>query len=96
MNMPSRNEPGDPRAAAGLVTILANASCPHCMRATDTLTDWCCEAGIPVAGLDVARHREAANERHIEHSPAIVFAIGGQERVFAGMPTHAEFTQLTR
>lgn len=96
MSMPLRNEPGDPRAAAGLVTILANAACPHCLHATDTLTDWCCEVGIPVAGLNVAHHREAADERNIEHSPALVFAIGGRERVFAGMPTHEEFVRFTR
>lgn len=88
--MPPRNDAG------GLLTILANASCPHCVHATDTLTDWCSEAGIPVAGLDVAHFREFADEHRIEHSPSILYRTGERERVFSGMPTHDEFLRFTR
>lgn len=87
--MPARNDP------RGLVTILANADCPHCVHATDTLTDWCCEAGIPVAGLDVTRHRELAQRFDVEGSPALVYQTAAGEEVFTGIPTHDEFLRLT-
>lgn len=90
MSMAQRNDP------SGLVTILANADCPHCVHATDTVTDWCREAGITVAGLDVAHHREVADKLHVEHSPAVVYRVGGTDRVFPGFPTHEEFLQFTR
>lgn len=90
MSMALRNDP------RGLVTILANADCPHCVQATDTVTDWCCEAGLTVAGLDVAHHPEVAQMLHVEHSPAVVYRVGANERVFPGFPTHAEFLRFTR
>lgn len=75
-----------------LVTILANAECPHCVQATETLTGWCCAEGIPVAGLDVRRHPEAAEAWRVEHSPALLLEADHEPtRVFAGLPTHAEF-----
>lgn len=82
---------------AGLVTILANAECPHCVHATDTLTDWCCEAGLPVAGVDLAHHPEAGTAWGIERSPSLVYsAADGRPRLFAGFPTRAQFQRLTR
>ena len=78
----------------GLVTILANADCPHCVQATDRLTEWCCEAGVPVAGLDLARHPEAALRRDVEHSPAIVYEAPEGTRIFAGFPSHEQFERL--
>lgn len=88
--MAPRNDPG------GLLTILANADCPHCVQATDTLTDWCCEAGIPVAGLDIAHHEDVAQKLHVEHSPSVLYRVAGRERMFAGFPTHEEFLRFTR
>lgn len=78
------------------MTILANSECPHCVHATDTLTAWCLDAGLPVAGVDLVRHPQAAWKRNVEHSPSVVFEAPGGARVFAGFPTHAEFDRLTR
>lgn len=78
----------------GLVTILANADCPHCAKASDTLAQWCAEAGVPVAGLDLTRHPEAALRRDVEHSPAVLYEVAGRQRIFPGFPTHAEFDRL--
>lgn len=77
-----------------LVTILANADCPHCAHATDALTEWCCEAGIPVAGVDVAHHPEVATRWGVEHSPAVLYETQGRTSVLAGFPSHAEFRDL--
>lgn len=85
-SMPARNDP------SGLVTILANPGCPHCVHATDTLTEWCVEAGLPVAGIDLAHHPGPAVRLGIEHSPSIVY----RGRVLAGLPTHDEFLRFTR
>lgn len=80
-----------------LVTILANARCPHCVQATDTLTEWCCEAGLPVAGIDLAHHPDVGARWAIEHSPAIVYHDArGADHVYTGFPSHEEFLQLTR
>lgn len=79
----------------GLVTILANPECPHCVHATDLVTDWCCEADLPVAGVDLAQHPQAAQPWALESSPAVVYEDGGRRRVFAGFPTHEEFLALT-
>lgn len=81
-----------------LVTILANADCPHCVQATDTLTDWCWDAGLPVAGVDVRHHPEEAERWRVEHSPALVVEADRDRpaRVFAGIPTHAEFLTFVR
>lgn len=78
-----------------LVTILANAGCPHCVHATDMLTDWCCEQGLAVAGIDVLHHPDAAARWNLEGSPAVVVERGGTAHVFAGFPTHDEFARLT-
>lgn len=79
-----------------LVTILANPTCPHCVLATDTLTDWCCAEGLPVAGIDLAHHPKAGQRWSLEHSPSVVVqADAGPTRVFAGFPSHAEFLALT-
>ena len=87
--MPTRNDPRE------LVTILANAECPHCVQATDTLTQWCCEEGLPVAGVDVAHHPEIAQRWDLEHSPAVIYDTGRGARVFPGFPSHAEFLRFT-
>lgn len=84
-----------PAALRGLVTILANSDCPHCVQATDTLTGWCCDAGLPVAGIDLLRHPEAATERNVEHSPSVLYQSPTGPRIYAGFPTHAEFERLT-
>lgn len=82
---------------AGLVTILANPECPHCVHATDTVAAWCVEMGLPVAGVDILHHPEMALDLRIEHSPAILFDRGGgRAAIFAGLPTHAEFVALAR
>ena len=87
--MAARNDP------RGLLTILANADCPHCVHATDTLTDWCCEEGIPVAGLDITRYRELARQLQVQESPALVYRTAAGQQVYAGIPTHEEFLRLT-
>ena len=79
-----------------LVTILANPTCPHCVQATDTLTQWCCDEGIPVAGIDLEHHPEAGQRWALEHSPAVVFDAAGGPRLYAGFPTHEEFLRLAR
>lgn len=84
-----------PAGAQGLVTILANSDCPHCVHATDTLTAWCCDAGLPVAAIDLSRHPEVATERNVEHSPSVVYQAAGGPRIFPGFPSHEEFDRLT-
>lgn len=81
-----------------LVTILANPSCPHCVHATDTLTAWCEEAGVPVAGLDALHHPEEVARYQIEQSPSLLIdaGTGDPPRVYTGFPDHAEFLALTR
>lgn len=80
--------------AIGL-TILANSHCPHCVQAVDHLTDWAVEEGIRVAGLDLWQHPEAGDWLEAEHSPLLVFE-APTDRVYVGMPTHAEFVRLVR
>lgn len=80
-----------------LVTILANPECPHCVQATDTMTTWCEEAGLPVAGVDIAHHPEVAQRWKLEHSPALLIDRGdGRTSVFPGFPTHEEFLAWAR
>lgn len=81
----------------GIVTILANPECPHCVHATDKLTEWCCEIGAPVAGVDVLHHPEVAKRWNLEESPSILLERpGGPPKIFAGFPTHAEFLRFMR
>jgi glutaredoxin len=79
----------------GLVTILANPECPHCVHATDLVTDWCCEMGLPVAGVDLPQHPEVARPWRLESSPAVVYEADGARRIFTGFPTHDEFVAFT-
>lgn len=78
--------------ASGL-TILANSHCPHCVQAVEHLTDWATEEGIPVAGVDLWAHPEAAEWVDAESSPILVFD-APEDRVFVGLPSHEEFHQL--
>lgn len=79
----------------GLVTILANPECPHCVHAVDTVALWCIEIGLPVAGLDMPHHPEMVAKHHVEHSPSILFERdGGRTTLFAGLPSHAEFLRM--
>ncbi|HVM46168.1 MAG TPA: hypothetical protein VM582_09555 [Candidatus Thermoplasmatota archaeon] len=81
--------------ARRMVTILANAECPHCAHATDTLADWCVEAGVPVAGIDVAHHPEVARRWNLEHSPALVVETERGAQLYPGFPSHQEFLRMT-
>lgn len=80
----------------GRVTILANSDCPHCIHATDAVTAWCCEEGVPVAGVDLRQHPEAALRYSAEHSPVVVVEREEGPRVVLGLPTHADFLRLVR
>lgn len=80
----------------GRVTILANSDCPHCVHATDALTQWCCDEGVTVAGVDLRRHPEAALRFSAEQSPVVVVEGNGGPRVHLGVPTHDDFLRMLR
>ena len=62
------------------IEVLANPDCAHCRRAVDEVADAAAQEGIPVAGLDLRRHPEAALRHGFEHSP--LFRVGS--RVYPG------------
>lgn len=85
--------PFPPRHHVDIVTVLANPRCPHCVQAVDRLTDWALEEGLPIAGLDLAAHPEAAAWCEAATSPILVFE-GDRTVVRAGMVDHATFHRL--
>lgn len=60
------------------IEVLANPDCAHCRRAVDEVTEAAARQGIPVAGVDLRRHPQAAGG--YEHSPMV--RVG--RRLFAG------------
>lgn len=83
-----------PPPDARLVTVLCNPDCPHCTHAVDRMTEWAVEAGVPIAGLDLTRHPEAATRLDLEHSPVVLVEGGRGPRIHVGVPTHDEFVHL--
>ena len=85
--MAPRNDP------SRLLTIYANPICPHCVQATDMVTQWCTEAGVPVAGADITTQPELLSRLGVEHSPALVLRTGQEERVLPTVPSHDVFAR---
>ena len=95
-------------APAHAVTVLTNSHCPHCVLALEYLTDWAEEAHVPIAGVDIWSHPEAASWTGAAGSPIVVFehalATGafrmedpeGEDVVFVGIPSHEDFQRLVR
>lgn len=76
-----------------VVEVLANPDCPHCRHALDHVTRLAVEAGVPVAGIDVVHHPEAADAHgHWERSPVVTYGSAS----FAGVPTAEQFRDLLR
>lgn len=55
-----------------LVEVLVNRRCTHCVGALDRIADLAGRFGVAVAAVDVATHPEAAEERGVRSSPALV------------------------
>ena len=72
-----------------LLEVLTNPECPHCVHILDDVTAMAERAGIPVAGVDIRHHPEAAHG--FEHSPVVLCG----PRYVLGMPTPDEFRRLT-
>jgi glutaredoxin len=70
------------------VEVLANPECPHCVHILDEVADMAAHEGVPVAGVDVRHHPEAAHG--FEHSPVVLYG----RRFVLGMPTLDEFRRL--
>lgn len=72
-----------------LVEVLTNPECPHCTHILDDVTEMAQRAGVPIAGIDVRHHPEAAHG--FESSPVVLCGA----RFVLGMPTLDEFSRLT-
>ena len=70
------------------VEVLANPECPHCLRILDHVARFAEAEGVPVAGVDIRHHPEAAHG--FEHSPVVYYG----HRYVLGMPTLEEFRTL--